>query len=113
MTKGTAAHERVRIPIWRIKNDFARRLAMIVAFPLLSVWYFNWRLLVLPFAIAWNAIEAASAAICESVYDDFHTRSMQLIAAGWRLMWNESAPDYTPTLSKTETVPDHITTPKD
>src|SRR3546814_19867520 len=71
-------------PVGNIKSDILRRAAMFIAFPLLVLWYFNWRLVAFPLAVLWNAIEAALRAAVESIRLDFSTAPMRLLAAAWK-----------------------------
>src|SRR3546814_1263648 len=77
-------------PVGNIKSDILRRAAMFIAFPLLVLWYFNWRLVAFPLAVLWNAIEAALRAAVESIRLDFSTAPMRLLAAAWKRLWSGS-----------------------
>ncbi len=76
------------VPIGRIKNNILRRAAMFIAFPLLIVWHFNWRLFVFPVAVMINAAEAASFAAMRSVRDDITTRPIRLLTSAWKRLWS-------------------------
>src|SRR3546814_10635160 len=56
-SKGTRLMKKTIFPVGNIKSDILRRAAMFIAFPLLVLWYFNWRLVAFPLAVLWNAIE--------------------------------------------------------
>src|SRR3546814_9887702 len=66
-SKGTRLMKKTIFPVGNIKSDILRRAAMFIAFPLLVLWYFNWRLVAFPLAVLWNAIEAALRAAVESI----------------------------------------------
>lgn len=85
-------------PIGRIKHDVLRRSALLVAFPLLILWHFNWRLIIFPLAVLFNAAEAAIIAAMHSVRDDFTTRPFRLLTSAWERLWHAptiSAPSET------------------
>lgn len=71
------------LPVAYIRNNWLRRAAMLVAFPALIVWFFNWRLPVLALMIIANAVIAAR----DSVIDDIRAPGLMLLAAAWRKMW--------------------------
>ena len=80
-------------PVGNIKNDFLRRVALFIAFPMLVLWYFNWRLVAFPLAVLWNAIEAAVGAAIASVRFDCTTAPMRLLATAWKRIWHGSLKD--------------------
>lgn len=86
-----------RLPIARIRNAALRRVAMVIVFPLLILWHFNWRLLAFPLAVIWNATEAAVIAARDSIRSDLSVRSIRLLALGWKTMWRGSQVDAEPT----------------
>src|SRR3546814_14169273 len=68
-------------PVGNIKSDILRRAAMFIAFPLLVLWYFHWRLVAFPLAVLLNAIEAALRSAVESIRLDFSTPPLRLLSA--------------------------------
>src|SRR3546814_16515239 len=71
-------------PVGNIKSDILRRAAMFIAFPLLVLWYFNWRLVALPLSGLWDAIETAPRAAVESIRPDFSPPPIPLLGAAWK-----------------------------
>lgn len=86
-----------RLPIALIRNSALRRAAMVLVFPLLIAWHFNWRLLAFPLAVIWNATEAAVLAARNSIQSDMSVRSIRLLVLGWKTMWRGPQPDAEPT----------------
>src|SRR3546814_10531386 len=59
-SKGTRLMKKTIFPVGNIKSDILRRAAMFIAFPLLVLWYFNWRLVAFPLAVLWRSEEHKS-----------------------------------------------------
>ena len=74
-------------PVGSIKNNTVRKVACVIAMPLIFVWVLNWRLIAWPLAVLWNAIEAAFRAFEQSLAIDCNTPSIRLIRAGTRAAW--------------------------
>ena len=75
-------------PIGSIRNTFARRVALVLVGPLIFVVIMNWRLVVFPLGVLWNAVEFGFRAAGESIHADLNCRSIRLIRAGLRAAWN-------------------------
>src|SRR3546814_7908152 len=86
-SKGTRLMKKTIFPVGNIKSDILRRAAMFIDFPLLVIWFFNWRLVAFPLALLWTAIEAALGAAVERIRLDFRTAPQRLLAAAWTRLW--------------------------
>jgi hypothetical protein len=78
-------------PLGRIENHILRRSALLIAFPLLILWHFNWRIVAFPLAVLFNAAEAALFAAMGSVRHDCTTRPFRLLTSAWRRLWSAPA----------------------
>ena len=72
---------------YKIHNTTARRIALVVGFPIAALFVAPWDVLALPFRVAWNMAKQAACAAGDEWSETWSTYSMRLLRTGFWWAW--------------------------